>query len=63
MPDITKCRGEDCPLKDYCYRFTAEPDEYQDYLTESPIEGGKCHMFMRESAYKALEAVVKGAKK
>jgi hypothetical protein len=31
MPDITKCWGKDCPLKEKCYRYTCDPDEYQAY--------------------------------
>lgn len=27
MPDITMCTGN-CPISDYCYRFTATPDRY-----------------------------------
>ena len=25
MPDITKCRGEGCPLKEQCWRFVCKP--------------------------------------
>ena len=32
MPDISKCEGTNCPLKEKCHRFTCEPDEhYQAY--------------------------------
>ena len=31
MPDISKCEGIDCPIKENCYRFTSEPCEYQAY--------------------------------
>ena len=32
MPDISKCEGTNCPLKEKCYRFTCESDEhYQAY--------------------------------
>jgi len=27
MADITKCKGEGCPIKESCYRFTAEASE------------------------------------
>lgn len=42
MADITKCsgileHGEKCPLRDRCYRFTAEAYEYgQSYFTKVP---------------------------
>ena len=32
MPDITMCQGDNCPIKDKCYRFTAHADElWQSY--------------------------------
>jgi hypothetical protein len=44
MPDITKCPGEDCPLRDSCYRFTSSASEYQSYsrydLTD--LKNGEC---------------------
>ena len=37
MPDITMCKGGDCPLKEKCYRFTAKPSEWaQVYFIEIP---------------------------
>lgn len=36
------CTGEKCPMKDKCYRFTAEPDIYQSYFAKPPIKGKKC---------------------
>ena len=29
MPDITMCVGTGCPLRETCYRYMAEPNEYQ----------------------------------
>lgn len=37
MPDITMCPGEDCPVRDSCYRFTATPHERQSYYMLEPI--------------------------
>ena len=31
MPDITMCSGQNCPIKQSCYRFTAKPSRYQSY--------------------------------
>ena len=32
MPDISKCEGKDCPIKENCYRFKAIPNlPYQSY--------------------------------
>lgn len=37
--DITKCSGENCPVKEECYRFTAPADEFrQSYFLTSPIK-------------------------
>ncbi len=47
MPDISMCRGEGCPLRDKCYRFTAEPNEFlQSWFTTPPYEDGACTMMM-----------------
>lgn len=45
MPDICMCKGVGCPLRNACYRFTAEPSEYrQSYFTEEPFNpiSGEC---------------------
>lgn len=44
MPDITMCRGGDCPLKNSCYRFLAKPSELQSYTTP-PFKDGKCEIY------------------
>jgi len=37
MPDISMCSGQDCPLKETCYRFTAKPNELrQSYFSNPP---------------------------
>ena len=37
--DITKCKDEECPLKDTCFRYVAKPDEFwQAYFTETPFD-------------------------
>lgn len=45
MPDITMCKGNDCPLKESCYRYTAIADELaQSYFMNPPYkeEENKC---------------------
>lgn len=43
MPDITMCPGEDCPLKESCYRYTATPSEFrQSYFVNTPYKDGEC---------------------
>lgn len=44
MPDIAKCAGTDCPVKEKCFRFTAKPSEFrQSYFSNAPgkLEGNK----------------------
>jgi len=45
MTDITKCSGENCPMKESCYRYTAEADTMQSYFIEPPIKDGKCEHY------------------
>ena len=47
MPDITKCKGDNCPHKEDCYRFTVSPSEFrQSWFLYSPIdENGKCDSY------------------
>lgn len=50
MPDITMCKGDDCPKKNSCYRYTAKASEYrQSFFTDSPIKNGKCEYFWDNS--------------
>ena len=38
MPDITMCKGGDCPLKETCWRYLAVPGKYgQSYFKEIPF--------------------------
>lgn len=42
MSDITKCPGDNCPLKETCYRFTAIANTFrQFYFIKSPIKENK----------------------
>jgi len=45
MPDITMCSGKDCPLKETCYRYKAEPSDYQSYWLEPPYYAGICEHY------------------
>jgi len=39
MSDITKCKGTNCPVKEHCYRFTAEASEFmQSWFLDAPGE-------------------------
>jgi len=48
MPDITMCWGDNCPIKETCYRYTATPSKWrQSYFAETPIkEDNTCDHFM-----------------
>lgn len=50
MADITMCKGSDCPVKEKCYRHTANENELrQSYFMRPPykMENGEfsCEMF------------------
>jgi hypothetical protein len=63
MPDIAKCKGTNCPYKETCYRYTAEPSDYQSYFSVPPIKDGKCDMYwgdLAESILSQLKDIVKG---
>ena len=50
MSDITKCKGQGCPVKELCKRYTAKESFLQSYFIESPIKDNKCEMFWGENA-------------
>jgi hypothetical protein len=45
MADITKCKGDGCPVKGTCYRFTAMAGMLQSFFVQSPIKDGECEMY------------------
>lgn len=47
MPDIAMCMNQECPLRERCYRFKAEPNPYrQSYLVDmKPQADGTCTHF------------------
>ena len=38
MADITMCRGENCPKREKCYRYTAPVSYWQSVFTYTPEE-------------------------
>lgn len=42
MPDITMCNARSCPLRNTCYRFTAQPGRRQSYFAGFPSQGESC---------------------
>lgn len=69
MADITKCKGEDCPLKESCYRYTAPYDKYRQSIFLNPPynkETKSCTMYWGEtqdSILSQLEQIVQPKKK
>lgn len=62
MPDIAKCWGGDCPVKENCFRYTAKPSDRQSYFVNPPYENGKCVYYWgdaHENLMKELEEIVK----
>lgn len=46
MPDISMCNGNDCPLKEDCYRYKAKPSKFrQSYFFTPPYKGTDCEYF------------------
>lgn len=46
MPDICKCEGGDCPLKESCLRYMIRPLEInQAYFLNPPFKEGKCNHY------------------
>ena len=41
MPDITMCKGINCPIKKLCYRFWVKPSQFQWYFIEIPYDHNK----------------------
>ena len=36
MPDISKCGGYECPIKESCYRFNSPSSDRQAYFSVRP---------------------------
>lgn len=45
MPDITMCSGENCLVKQNCYRYTAKPNLRQSYFLKPPGKDKECTYF------------------
>lgn len=45
MPDISKCNGKDCPIKEKCFRYTSKSSMYQTY-SDFEYKNG-CDYFMK----------------
>jgi hypothetical protein len=55
MPDISMCKGINCPLAFNCYRYTAKANPHrQAYFTETPWseEDKKCDYYLPDEKIK-----------
>lgn len=54
MADITKCKGNNCPLKEFCYRFKVEDSTYQSYFVTEPYneDAEDCEYFWEDTEKK-----------
>jgi len=49
MPDISKCTGGDCPLKETCFRYLAKPSFRQSYFAEPPYTDQGCEHYWKDN--------------
>ena len=54
-PDICKCHGDWCPLRNTCYRYTSKADTYQSYFMHTPYdeENKRCEHYWPDKVIKA----------
>ena len=53
--DITKCRDNECPIKEKCLRWTTPSGVRQSYFIDSPRQVGYCPMFWGDNQSKIYE--------
>jgi hypothetical protein len=65
MPDISKCSGEGCPMKETCYRFTAIADKlWQSYFMNAPIkEDNTCDYYWPNENDRTKKVPTKNSKR
>ena len=55
MADITMCSGNDCPVKETCYRFTAKPSDFRQSYFFQPPGGQKDGKFTCEMYWEVIQ--------
>lgn len=45
MPDIAMCNGDDCPVKENCWRYMAPANRWQSYFAAPPCNEEGCEYF------------------
>ena len=44
--DISMCSGEECPLRETCYRYTAEANDHRQFwFSVAPFKEGTCKYY------------------
>jgi len=46
MADITMCPGENCSVRESCYRFCAKPGDMQSCMETPDDRGPDCSQFL-----------------
>lgn len=64
MPDITMCKGTDCPLKERCFRYKATPSYFQSWFVDIPFDKqlNNCNQYwevISKSKIKRLDILTK----
>lgn len=55
MSDITKCSGDNCPLKESCFRYIAKDNPlWQSWFSVTPIKDNTCEHFWPNELYKNI---------
>ena len=49
MPEISKCPGNQCPVKNTCWRYTSLPSEMQCYFIGNPDFNNQCDFYYDDS--------------
>ena len=45
MPDIAMCQGNECPVKENCWRYMAPANRFQSYFATPPCTEDGCEYF------------------
>jgi hypothetical protein len=45
MPDIAMCTGDECPVKENCWRYMSPSDRYQSQFASPPYTEAGCEYF------------------
>ena len=59
MVDIAMCKSTDCKLKDTCYRYVAEPSEYQTVGLFAPSSDTQCEFYWKISSQGEIDLLNK----